>query len=153
MVLTIPSRQRARKAARPGHPPAAPLPRHQAPLGRFPQALRPGRLTEELVCVKQRSDEGRIYGREEGDKRRPAMKGTRSIWFRALHSAVTLALAGVLAVGVGQIPTAGAATLSGQITAVEAKTALVTARAIGSGRTVQVKTGDARAGRLLIPRH
>src|SRR5439155_8895104 len=70
-------------------------------------------------------------------------KGTRSIWFRALHSAVTLALAGVLAVGVGQIPTAGAATFSGQITAVEAKTALVTARAIGSGRTFQFKTGDA----------
>src|SRR5438445_5952126 len=107
--------------------------RRQAPLGRCPQALRPGRLTEELVCVKQRSDEGRIYGREEGDKRRPAMKGTRSIWFRALHSALTLALAGVLAVGVGQIPTAGAATFSGEITAGEAKTALVTVRAIGSG--------------------
>src|SRR6267378_350103 len=36
--------------------------RHQAPRGRFPQALRPGRLTEELVCRTQRSDEGRIYG-------------------------------------------------------------------------------------------
>jgi len=85
---SIPSRQKARKAARPGHPPAAPVAcpradrqgpslaplacvprwtqadgqRHQAPRGRFPQALRPGRLTEELVCRTQRSDEGRIYG-------------------------------------------------------------------------------------------
>ncbi len=84
---SIPSRQRARQAAQPGHKAAAPairprpdrqgpslaplacLPRrsetdgqrHQAPRGRFSQALRRGRLTEEHVCRTQRSDEGRIH--------------------------------------------------------------------------------------------
>src|SRR6266404_2437200 len=35
--------------------------RDQSPRARLPHALCSGRLTEELVCRKQRSDEGRIY--------------------------------------------------------------------------------------------
>jgi hypothetical protein len=111
LIAKVPRSRRWRVYAR---RPQADGQRHQAPRGRFPQALRRDRLTEELVCVKQRSDEGRIYDRSSSrppdfDPRRQrqheSLKGSlRAPATNFLEALLALSWWGLHVFGLGQRP-------------------------------------------------